>query len=58
MCPKRTIKNIQPNESDFAPKIHVSWLYYGDIRIRDTFVNEYTPPNGVLFNKLIPSLPF
>ena len=25
-----------------APEIHVSWLYYGDIKIRDTFVYEYT----------------
>ena len=24
----------------------VSWLYYGDIKIRDTFVKEYTPGGG------------
>ena len=27
----------------FAPEIHVSYLCYGDIKMRDTFVYEYTP---------------
>ena len=43
MC-KTNGKEIWPSRSSSAPEIHVSWLYYGDIKIRDTFVYEYTPP--------------
>ena len=41
---KTNDKEIWLSKSDSAHKIHVSWLYYGDIKIRDTFVYEYTPP--------------
>ena len=41
---KTNDKEIWPNlNSGPAHKIHVSWLYYGDIKIRDTFVYKYTP---------------
>ena len=36
-------KKMWPNESNSAHEIYDSWLYYGDIMIRDTFVYEYTP---------------
>ena len=26
-----------------APEINLSWLYYGEVKIRETFVYEYTP---------------
>ena len=34
------------NKNDFAYEIHISWLYYGDIKIRDTLVYDYTPREG------------
>ena len=42
MRAKRMIKKFNQKKS-FAHEIHVSWLYYGDIMIRETFVYEYTP---------------
>jgi len=35
---KTNDNKISSNESGFAHKIHVSWLYYSDIKIKDTFV--------------------
>ena len=32
-------------QNNLTPEIHMSWLYHGDIEIRDTFVYEYTPPS-------------
>ena len=47
---KTNRKKIWQSKSISALEIHVSWLYYADIRIRDTFVYEYTPmPGGFLF---------
>ena len=46
---KTNNKEIWPNKSGSAPEIYVSWLYYRDIKIRDTFVYEYTPMIGWLF---------
>ena len=46
-------KEICPNESGFAPEIQVSWLYYGDIKFRDTFVYEYTPPRFLKVDALL-----
>ena len=43
MC-KTNNEEIWPDKTGFAPEIHVSWLYCGDIKIRNTFVYEYTPP--------------
>ena len=43
MVCKTNNKEIWPYESGSAPEIQVSWLSYGDIKIRDTFVYEYTP---------------
>ena len=37
MRARRTITK----KSGFAQEIHVSWLYYGDIKIRDTFVYKH-----------------
>ena len=34
-------KKIKLNESGSAHEIYVSWLYYGDIKIRDTFVYKH-----------------
>ena len=34
-------KEIWLSKLDSAPQIHVSWLYYGDIKIRDTFVYKH-----------------
>ena len=45
MC-KMNNKEILTSKSGFVHEIHVSWLYYGDIKIRDTFVYEYTPERG------------
>ena len=42
MC-KTHDKEIWQNKSGSAHEIHVSWLYYGDIKIRDTFVYKHTP---------------
>ena len=42
MC-KTKDKKIWPSKIGSAPEIHVSWQYYGDIKIRETFVYEYTP---------------
>ena len=36
-------KEIWLGKGNSAPEIQVFWLYYGDIKIRDTFVYEYTP---------------
>ena len=43
---KTNNKEIWPNKSGFACKIHVSWLYFGDIKIRDPFVYKHilAPP--------------
>ena len=38
---KTNNKEIWQNKSGFAHEIHVSWLYYGDIKIRDTFVYKH-----------------
>ena len=40
MC-KTNDKEIWPSKSGFAHKIHVSWLYYANIKIRDTFVYKH-----------------
>ena len=34
-------KEFWPSKSGFTHDIHVSWLHYGDIRIRDTFVYKH-----------------
>ena len=34
---------MRPNKSGFAHEIQVSWLHKSDVKIRDTFVHEYTP---------------
>ena len=47
MC-KTNDKNISPCKSSFAHEIHVSWLYYGDIKIRDCFVYEHILSLGAL----------
>ena len=40
---KTNDEEIWPDKIGFAPEIYVSWLYCGDIKIRNTFVYEYTP---------------
>ena len=42
VCAKQTVKKFD-NKSSSAHEIHVAWLYYGDIKIRNAFVYEYTP---------------
>ena len=34
---KTNNENFGPNKSSFANDLYVAWLYYGDIKIRDTF---------------------
>ena len=41
-------KEIWPNKCGSAHEIHVSWLYYGDITIRDIFVYQYILGEGVI----------
>ena len=36
-------QEIWLNKSGSTPEIQVSSLYYGDMKIWDTFVYEYTP---------------
>ena len=38
---KMNNKVIWLNKSGSAHEIHVSWLYYGDIKIKDTFVYKH-----------------
>jgi len=40
---KANDKEIWPIKCGFASEIQVSWLSYGDIKIWDTFLYEYTP---------------
>ena len=35
---KTNNNKIWANNNGSAHEIHISWLYYGDIKIRDTFV--------------------
>ena len=54
MC-KTNDKNISPCKSSFAHEIHVSWLYYGDIKIRDCFVYEHILTLHIYVSYLHPS---
>ena len=49
MAFKTNNKQILPNECGSALEIQVSWLSYGDIKIWDTFVYEYTPALWISF---------
>ena len=53
MACKTNNKEIWPCESESAPEIQVSWLSYGDIKIRDTLVYEYTPMMMVMMMVVI-----
>ena len=44
---------IWPNKRGSAHKIHVSWLYYGDIKIRDTFVYKHILASGASAQDLV-----
>ena len=39
-------KEIRPSKSGSAYEIHASWLYFGDIKIRDIFVNKHILGSG------------
>ena len=39
-------KEIWPSKTGSAHEIHVSWLYYGDNKIRDIFVYKHILIHG------------
>ena len=45
-----------PSINGFAHDIHISWLYYGDKKIRDTFVYKHILVNGWASGLLLQSV--
>ena len=41
VCAKQMMKKFDLKKNGSAQEFVVSWLYYGDIKIRDTFVHEH-----------------